>query len=71
MSAQILRRISGFRQDERGDWVAELDCGHTRHVRHRPPWELRPWVLTSEGRASRMGSELRCRACEERLSEEN
>ena len=38
--------ILGFHQDEYGDWVAELACGHTQHVRHRPPWELRPWVAT-------------------------
>ena len=37
------RRIAGFHQDELGDWVAELDCGHTQHVRHNPPWQLRPW----------------------------
>ena len=35
-----------FHQDEQGDWVAELECGHGQHVRHRSPWELRPWVLS-------------------------
>jgi len=28
------RRITGFHQDDVGDWVAELDCGHTQLVRH-------------------------------------
>jgi hypothetical protein len=28
-------RIVGFHQDTEGDWVAELDCGHRQHVRHR------------------------------------
>ncbi|PYU03922.1 MAG: hypothetical protein DMG34_11865 [Acidobacteria bacterium] len=31
------RKILGFHQDEHRDWVADLECGHTRHVRHNPP----------------------------------
>ncbi len=31
------RKILGFHQDEQRDWVADLECGHTRHVRHNPP----------------------------------
>ena len=34
------------------DWVAELECGHTQHVRHDPPWTNRPWVsLSRDGTA--------------------
>lgn len=61
----MIRRISGYQQDERGDWVAELDCGHKQHVRHNPPLVLRSWVLTEEGRASRLGYELNCKRCDE------
>jgi hypothetical protein len=57
------RRIVGFHQDEERHWVAELECGHNQHVRHMPPWEVRPWVLTEEGRAGRVGSSLPCRPC--------
>ena len=57
------RQIIGFHQDERGDWVADLDCGHMRHVRHDPPWTLRPWVLTPEGRAEFTGQKLKCGQC--------
>jgi hypothetical protein len=57
--------ICGFHQDERGDWVAELACGHTQHVRHRPPWEVRPWVVTAEGREQRIGATLLCVKCVE------
>ena len=57
--------IVGYRQDEEGHWVAELACGHTQHLRHEPPWQVRPWVLTPEGRASRLGTELDCPRCEE------
>ena len=33
--------IVGFHKDEEDDWVADLACGHTQHVRHNPPWQLR------------------------------
>jgi hypothetical protein len=61
----IPRRITGFRQDEEGHWVAELECGHGQHVRHDPPWQLRPWVITEEGRARFLGTTLGCVLCEE------
>jgi hypothetical protein len=57
------RRIVGFHQDEENHWVADLECGHTQHVRHQPPWMLRPWVLTEEGRRSMIGHELFCVDC--------
>lgn len=57
------RRIIGFWQDEEQDWIADLECGHSQHVRHTPPWQVRPWVLTPEGRAGRLGTRLSCRAC--------
>jgi hypothetical protein len=58
------QRIVGFHQDEQGDWVADLACGHTQHVRHRPPWELRPWVVTVEGRRAHLGQILQCKKCD-------
>ncbi|HXM13881.1 MAG TPA: DUF3565 domain-containing protein [Candidatus Eremiobacteraceae bacterium] len=60
------RKIVGFHQDEAGDWVADLECCHTQHVRHDPPWQSRPWVTTPEGRASRLGTELPCAKCVDR-----
>lgn len=57
------RAIIGFTRDDEGDWVALLACGHRQHVRHQPPLASRPWVLTPEGRASRMGSRLPCMRC--------
>ncbi len=59
------RKIAAFHQDDAGDWVADLECGHTQHVRHNPPWQSRPWVTTPEGRASRIGTELACAKCSE------
>ncbi|HEX7176069.1 MAG TPA: DUF3565 domain-containing protein [Pyrinomonadaceae bacterium] len=59
------RRIAGFHTDDEGHWRAELECGHPQHVRHDPPLTSRPWVLTEEGRASRLGLELDCKRCDE------
>ena len=58
------QRMLGFVQDEAGDWIAELDCGHRRHVRHCPPLSERPWVLSNEGRRSRLGTEIECLYCQ-------
>tara|TARA_R110000772_G_scaffold63282_4_gene141763 strand:+ start:421 stop:630 length:210 start_codon:yes stop_codon:yes gene_type:complete len=56
--------ITGFHQDEESDWVAELACGHFQHVRHRPPWFNRPWVISKAGRDSMLGYELNCVKCD-------
>ncbi len=57
------RAITGFARDAEGEWVAELACGHRQHVRHAPPLASRPWVLTAEGRAARVGTTLPCMRC--------
>jgi hypothetical protein len=59
------RKIIGFHQDAAQDWVADLACGHQQHVRHAPPWLNRPWVLSPEGRRSRIGYCLDCKSCEQ------
>jgi hypothetical protein len=61
----MTQRIIGFHQDEQGDWVADLACGHGQHVRHQPPMTVRPWVLTEAGRAQYLGTTLNCKKCEE------
>ncbi|MFP5317342.1 MAG: DUF3565 domain-containing protein [Acidimicrobiia bacterium] len=58
------RAITGFRQDEAGDWVAELACLHRQHVRHQPPFRQAPWVLDGRERAARVGSLLDCPLCD-------
>ncbi len=55
--------IIGFRQDDVGDFVAELACGHAQHVRHRPPFESRLWVTTEAGRRAFVGTALPCPLC--------
>ena len=59
------RRIVGFHQDDERHWVADLECGHSQHVRHDPPWQVRPWVVTVEGRNARLGATLECRLCDQ------
>ena len=58
------RLITGYHLDGEGDWVAELSCGHDQHVRHNPPFQLRPWVLDQDGRDAHRGSELDCPWCD-------
>jgi hypothetical protein len=58
------RRIVGFHQDEESHWVAELECGHNQHVRHKPPWTTRAWVTTPEGRRAHLGMRLDCKKCD-------
>lgn len=55
--------VVGFHQDEEGHWVADLACGHAQHVRHDPPWQVRPWVLTDVGRTAHLGMTLECVRC--------
>lgn len=57
--------IIGFQQDEEKHWFADLACGHTQHVRHDPPWQNRPWVITAVGRSQKIGFILDCRKCDE------
>ena len=58
------RAIADFHVDVNGDWVADLDCGHGQHMRHRPPLVMRPWVATEAGRAAMLGSTLECVRCD-------
>lgn len=58
------RSIIGFRLDDEGDWIAELDCRHGQHVRHRPPFITRPWVVTAAGREEKLGTTLDCVLCD-------
>jgi tellurite methyltransferase len=62
--ASVVRPITGFHQDDVQDWVAELSCGHNQHVRHKPPFWSRPWVLTPDGRNEKLGAELPCVLCD-------
>lgn len=57
------RTITEFHLDDEGHWVAHLSCGHARHVRHNPPSQTRPWVLSPEGRAAHLHTPISCGLC--------
>ncbi|MEL6344740.1 MAG: DUF3565 domain-containing protein [Myxococcota bacterium] len=59
----VSRSVVGFFQDDEMHWVARLDCGHNRHMRHNPPMVSRPWVLTAERRAEQIGQMTTCMRC--------
>ena len=58
------RPMTGYRRDEQDGWVAELDCGHYQHLRHRPPFFNRPWVISRTGRDAMLGREPNCVKCD-------
>lgn len=59
------KSILDFKLDEAGEWTAILSCGHPQHVRHKPPFENREWILSEEGRNSKLGQVLNCVRCDE------
>jgi hypothetical protein len=59
----VPRKIVRFHQDDEQHWVADLECGHTQHVRHEPPWQVREWVTTEAGRGTFVGQPLLCVEC--------
>lgn len=60
----MLRPIVSFSTDAAGDWQAWLSCGHPQHVRHAPPFALRPWVTSEAGRREKIGQALDCLRCD-------
>ena len=59
-----LKTALAFHQDRESSWVVELSCGHQQHVRHRPPFESRPWVTSAAGRRSKLGAGFDCVFCD-------
>ena len=62
----MYQKIMSFHLDEEDHWVADLECGHTQHVRHNPPWQNRRWVTSEIGREEHIGIKLKCKKCVER-----
>ena len=61
--------IVSFNQDDAGDWVAQLSCGHARHVRHEPPWQDYPWVTSEQGRQQKIGQLIECLLCDQQAQD--
>ena len=53
------RAMTGFRRDDDGDWVAELSCLHSQHIRHQPPFWEAAWIEDDEARAAASRSAAR------------
>jgi tellurite resistance-related uncharacterized protein len=60
----MIRSVVAFYTDLAGDWIAKLSCHHNQHVRHRPPFQERAWVLEPAGRAAHLGSAIDCPLCD-------
>ena len=58
------RAMTGFRLDDEGDWVAELSCLHSQHIRHDPPFWEAAWIEDEMERAGRIGQPLDCSLCD-------
>jgi hypothetical protein len=65
----VRQLIVELRQDPAGEWIAELACGHHRHVRHRPPFDPRPGLLDEAGRRRLLGTPLECGVCRAEAAE--
>jgi hypothetical protein len=63
------RTIIGFPPDAAQEWVADLACGHQQHVRHPPPWLYRPWIISPEGRRSRLEYVVDWKHCDQGAQE--
>ena len=62
----VARKMLSFLPD--GDaWIAVLDCGHRRHVRHRPPLSNYPWIVDAADRAAHVGQPIQCDRCAARV----
>ncbi|MEX1366886.1 MAG: DUF3565 domain-containing protein [Nannocystaceae bacterium] len=62
----VVRRMVGVARDDGATVVVSLDCGHQRHVRHRPPLHEHPWVVDDAQCRERIGGQLECFACGQR-----
>lgn len=59
------RRILSITLEAADSGVAALDCGHRRHIRHRPPLERHPWLLDPAERDARVGQRIECARCDQ------
>ncbi|HWB76886.1 MAG TPA: DUF3565 domain-containing protein [Nannocystaceae bacterium] len=60
----IDRRIVAVHAESADTCVVELDCGHRRHVRDRPPFERYPWVRDATAHAQKIGATIECGRCD-------
>lgn len=61
--AVVQRAMTGFERESVAAIVVDLDCGHRRHVRHRPPLEDHAWVADDALAKARVGQSIECGRC--------
>jgi len=59
----VARRILRIHDESPSSCVVELECGHRRHVRDRPPLERHPWVRDPVARQAKIGAAIECGLC--------
>ncbi len=62
----VPRTIVAFTRDQANEHVAWLDCGHRRHIRHRPPLSSYPWIDDEHERTAHLGASIECGRCLDR-----
>lgn len=62
-ASDVPRIMLAIERDDAGEWIARLDCGHSRHLRHRPPLSAMPWLLDEAERTARIGQAIECGRC--------
>lgn len=62
----VPRTIVGLRREGPQAVVLALDCGHRRHVRHRPPLSDHPWVCDEQAARAKVGESIECLGCGQR-----
>lgn len=66
----VPRVIESWRRETPGATdavVLRLDCGHDRHVHHRPPLASHAWVMDDAACEARVGARIECLRCGQRL----
>lgn len=63
MTTAPARVMLRFHRDGDGAWIVDLDCGHRRHIRHRPPLSSFPWIDDAAARAAKVGQAIECDRC--------
>lgn len=63
----VPRVITTWRREAPAAVVLRLDCGHDRHVHHRPPLSSHAWVEDDMACEARVGQAIECLRCGQRL----
>jgi tellurite methyltransferase len=63
----VPRIITSWRREGPAVVVLRLECGHDRHVQHRPPLSSHTWATDDAATAARVGHPIECLRCGQRI----